>query len=530
MALQDLQLTDKRYIEIQYQEKTATNIINTSCTLKEMLDWVKYGYPPTNSLIDKAREAGKGSKEYENIKKALPPAFLLNFRFDKILNADSIIESTGLLYLDIDKFDVVNTLEKVKSEICTFPFVVACWKSLSKKGLSIIAAVECMTKDNYSGFTNYISDKYGSENGVEFDINAFKTTQKVVLSRDSEIFINYIAKPISFVDVEQYQKFNEIYIKEKLDGIPQINDEVQTKSYKVSSTVLLNTKEHIGEYNTPSLIEKPGFSSFKFSDKDKYLNQDELYAVFPKGVEVIETYIPNNTIYEGKRAKTAFTIAMKLYHLNHCSANILYNFLKYLRSVKFENPNTFRDAELYTIAKAVIKKYNPAKIISKTKKIIFNTRSGLTPKAKQSEAARVMGKMKCNATAKLFTDNYKPGMTQTRLLEITGMSESTIKNYWYRDKDDNVQFSKEGRIAAKTQRINLKANQSKLTNQCLFKLPFASSATEIIPVAVYTECSIAITEITSVFNGLKEFEMTYPAIRDKGYCMAAYPIVNTKAA
>ena len=437
---------------INYQNSVSSNSIDGEKPLSEILDLIQNGSSLTNRFINEARRRGKGTTEYDEIKKKHLPAFLFNFKFDKKLANDNITESTGLLYLDIDNIGGDFNLSLLKEEAKHMPYVVACWKSLSEKGLSLLISVNGMTKENYHLFKAYFLYwyKYDAEtnNGLNLDENAWKPTQKTVLSRDEEIYINNQYRDLTNKEV-LHSTFYSVYKPNK---------------EKVQFSLLTKARNKIGDQTVPfpniSVIK--WYTNKKFhslTDRHKYADKNAPYTVFPMGVPVNKIFLNTNSlIKEGGRAKVLFIIACKYIRMNGEDFSGTLSYLKMVRRNYCENPLSLTEDELKKIVKNSLANYQSDKIRMDTAKIIFPIDSTLSLKQKQSISAKEIGKIRTNNMIDFLTNIYKPGMKQKELIALSGKSKGTVSAYWNKDADGNIYFARPIRKPRK--RLNEKKNRS----------------------------------------------------------------------
>jgi hypothetical protein len=422
---------------IDYQNSVSSNHIAGEKPLTEILDLIKNGSPRTNKLIAFARRCGKGTKQYNDIKTNHLPAYLFNFKFDKTLANSNIICPTGLLYLDIDDFETEHLLSCTQEELKHIPYVLACWRSLSEKGLSVLVSVKGMNASNYNLFKTYFMGyyKYNAETkyGLNLDDNAWKLVQKTVLSWDEDIYINEKCVPLSYGEALTYCRVFK-FIK---------------PNEKVSYTLLKEEKREIGQCMTPFVYNRgvirtnPANKFLTLTDRHLHADKDKEYTVHPEGVFFNKIFFSKKyKIKVGKRAKIMFAQACKYIRLYGEQFTYVFNFLKMVRNHYCENPDSVSDDELSKIVKDALKNYQSNKIKMATGKIFFPLDSKLTKEEKFSIVGKEVGKMKSNKTIEWLSSNYEQGMRQVDLINKVGIKkESTVKRYWNEDADGNIYFA-----------------------------------------------------------------------------------------
>jgi hypothetical protein len=420
---------------INYQNCVSSNSIDGEKPLSQVLDLIKNGSTLTNKLIDEARRRGKGTTEYDEIKKNHLPAFLFNFTFDKKLAIGNIIHPTGLLYLDIDDIKSDCQLSFITEEVKHIPYALACWKSLSERGLSILISVKGLTLDNFQLFKAYFNHwyKYNEDgnSGLNLDVNAWKPTQKTVLSRDEELYVNWECDTLTYRNVISYGFARRLILD----------------SRKVQSTLLKEGKEEVGGYTAPlanvGIKSKSTHQYLTLTDRFKHAHKDKEFTVYESGVSVTKIFLnKKNKIKQGSRHTALFAIACKYILMNGESFTYTLNFLKLVRSEYCENPKSITNSELNKIVKKALKNYTSAKIKKDLAKVIFPKDSLLSVKEKLTIVGREMGKIKTANTIKLLQSKYKQGMTQKELVKAAKKSLRTVKTYWNIDKNGNVYFAR----------------------------------------------------------------------------------------
>ena len=336
----------------------------------------------------------------------------------------------------------------IKEEIKKLHFVYACWKSISGKGLSILASVGGMNSSNYIFFKKYLLQKYKSDKelmqGFDWDGNAFKLTQKTVLSRDEEIYVNEQCITLSYDEVYEF-----IY------SDSNINNNKIRDNEKVQSTYLIEKKNsqgnytapHKGNYTAPSTCKEEinfdglEFSQPRFNDKYKYAEADKPFTVYPDGVWTNEMYFPKDYIIkEGKRRNLLYYYACKFIRINGENYINAYNFVKWLRTAHCESPNTFLQEEIKEVVLSALSGYNSVKIKMKKRVVIFPEDTPYSGEERREISGKVMSEIKANQTVDLLTELYKQGVTQRKLALASGKSLSTVKVYWNKDADGNIYF------------------------------------------------------------------------------------------
>jgi hypothetical protein len=252
---------------------TVTNTI-------DVFEWFKSIKTPTKrtfELIDTTRNYyPKGSGQYDYAKKQLP-AVTYNFLFDGYKKDDNIKNSTGLLFIDVDKpeFDIsiLNTGH-------TFSY----YKSFGGSGYHILVKATNVTKENFNEYYKQVCKELNIEKYVDTD--AIKKTQFSITSYDPNIFINNDAQPFLYKEEKQIAS-NPMYITKKGEHLHGIGG----KKYN-----------DVRYSNLEEIKETLNFENPYYTDWD--------------GIDVIECRIKSNKIKEGKRKSSLFAYCTNFVILN----------------------------------------------------------------------------------------------------------------------------------------------------------------------------------------------------------------------
>jgi hypothetical protein len=168
----------------------------STISINDWLNQIKYS--EYSEQITKAR-----SNEIDyKITKELLPCVTPNFVYDKYKKDANIIDSTGLLYIDIDNPEF-NITQLDTSKVFSY------YHSFGGHGYAILVKVSGVTPNNFrTTYSNIIADLGITE---YIDIAAAKASQFNVLSYDSDVFINNEAIVFSSVDAPP----SDVYQREK---------------------------------------------------------------------------------------------------------------------------------------------------------------------------------------------------------------------------------------------------------------------------------------------------------------------------
>lgn len=390
--------------------------ITTDSWLTEIKTGKEYG-----GVIHHARTAGKGSDEYDNIKKGKLPCITWNFLFDKYKKDENIIKSTGFIYFDIDDSNF-NPEILDKSKIYSF------FKSLSNAGVSIIVKTTGVTYPNFTNTYRCIANEIGISSFV--DPYTVKPGQFTVLSHDPDIYIN----DDSFV-------FNA-------------NDyPILDTREKVSSTS--NTTKKKGEkgvYVVNDTFSKPTKFKIRLTDATDYLKTDSEFEVFDKKINVTQLYFPQpKSLMAGKRNMVLSTMLSAMLNVNHDVPQS--NAYKWLCGLNYSFCAVpLAEKEVISIFKSNWKNWKSyAAPLNKKRKIVFKADSKLSKTEKLVIVGREMGKQKrkdrTSSIIKGIEDHYiDEKITAQSIARNLNAGIATIKRYWPEVKGYASEMNQIGQI------------------------------------------------------------------------------------
>ena len=144
------------------------------------LDRIKKGN--SKDLISKLRSMSK--EDYDKNKKKLP-VVCFNGKF-KTRSDSNLIEHSGYMILDFDKFDSEEETIIFKNSICLDKYIFACWISPSAKGVKALVKIPKEPK-NHKGYFCAIEKYFNHPN---WDQSGKDLSRTCFESYDPEIFIN----------------------------------------------------------------------------------------------------------------------------------------------------------------------------------------------------------------------------------------------------------------------------------------------------------------------------------------------------
>ena len=334
--------------------KNRTVIENIS--LDELITQLKNPSVIHKKIVDKARMLGKGSLEYDNIKKSLP-CFVPNYNHDAYVKTNTIQKSTGFIYIDVDY--------KLDLDFSKFSFIVASWKSLSDVGSGLLIALDD---------TVDIGTDLKTMRAIINDICSTLDIKpdSCAVSRDRLNVIGY--------DYNTY--YNENFSKYEITNIlnNSINKVDKKENKKLSIRLARNVHFYDGDLRLSNIEDF--ISNFEHKDDELYIDMSD------NPIEYTEVYIPK-TIPKGDRNSRLFKILSSVRGLNPTlSKDRIIGFAKHINNTKCYEPIT--EDELINMCNRVSNS-EPVLFSNKIKKYIFNplyTLTGIERRNVASSASR----------------------------------------------------------------------------------------------------------------------------------------------
>lgn len=258
--------------------------VQKTVTIQEWFNLIK-NYPNAEAVL-MARTAKQASvadptnhvkkAAYDNIKCNKFPTICFNSVIDGYRLTENYLESTGLMYIDVDKNEF--TLDKVdKTKI------YAAYKSIGGIGYALLVRVDGLTLENYEDTFNYVIEDLNLWD--YYDKAAKGMIQQSVASSDPDIFIN---------------------------NSPLIYDSITSlKTYPTTHNIS-KEKKHISlvGYKIDNVVYYDNTCSFDFDGKEYIQNWVE-------GFNFVKCYLPNMKLTD-KRKRTLLSYATNLVWLNPC--------------------------------------------------------------------------------------------------------------------------------------------------------------------------------------------------------------------
>jgi hypothetical protein len=396
-------------MKINYTNDVWDNIPKGPIEMKDVLSSIQFPKKQIESKILQARMFGKGSKKFDSIKSSLPCLFF-NFNISGGVKLENALESTGVMYLDIDNIKE-ESIEQIKKDLIEkIPFLFAMWESTSKKGLSILIKVDGVQVNNFGEFAEYIKKTFSS---FSWDKNCFNPTRKTFISMDESIYIN------NNCDVLSYERVSSTVI---LSTLPTIYSNI---SNRLDIGITVDDTPSITVDDTLPLPKK---HYIRYNNKKDFATESAI-EVYKDGVDVVEIQL-NIKYKNGNRNQGLFTDGVKFLFLNPHVDNIN-DFTFHMHNLNKKKCLPLLDVkEVSILAKKVFKnkgEYNP---VVRKKKYIVNRDIIISPKEAQSAVAKLINADKRESTLNFLKSLYSEGMTQKQLMKESDMGIATIKRYW----------------------------------------------------------------------------------------------------
>ncbi|UII77151.1 hypothetical protein LV716_05010 [Flagellimonas sp. HMM57] len=363
--------------------------------LEAVVNYVKRSDRPEVKHILKARELGKGTEGYRQIKTDKIPCTTINFNHDGYVQGSTITNPTGYMFMDVDE----DTMGDVDMN-----YVAAYWKSLSNQGYSVIVKVN----DLYPDGLKESYQQVGELLDLKYDEAAISKDRLTVLSYDTKAYYNTDCKE---VELHHNKKTHYNTIEKSFSHCSECN------GVKIRYNNLNYTLEESG---IELIYDQDGVYDFGSSQKLAYS----------------EVVIPFRKIKEGKRDRIMTTIIHQLIALNpKFPKEQLLKLCHYVNRTKMTPPLPDK-----TIAQAFERKYlertrlNP--ILNARRRFLYNPLHNLTTKEKRRLNAKKIGQDKVTKTKQRLRsalskwDYEKMGkITHKKLVQVTGMNLKTIQKY-----------------------------------------------------------------------------------------------------
>lgn len=410
------------------------NICNHKVTgkkinLYDVFQKIKYNLvddiTPDILLTDKYFGKERNPK-YDQKKKQLP-LVAFNATFNGSKEVKNIREITNLMYLDIDTFTNKKEAEDYKKDITNkYPWIIACYRSLSKIGLHIIIQVDRIhNNDDYNAKYDFISNQYF---GGILDKGAKSLSRFTTIPFDLDIYINESSKVLE-IDKEYQGYKKSLSSHNKFGGV----------IIKTPYTFLQGDNANL------NIAGRDRGLKFKFPVDENLFTDRNQPLHSPEGEEVVEfTLYPhlNYPVKEGDRTYFIGAKTMDLLWLNGQTSTKedILRFMTWVNKRCCDPPLPYE--EVVNSVEYNWNKYHRGEMDfskRKTKKHSFwspkcslsaNEKRKITCSLNHSVQMKKNMEKIYNAIEDLFSDGVK--ITQKKVSERTGIGLSTLKQkrYW----------------------------------------------------------------------------------------------------
>jgi hypothetical protein len=375
-------------------------IVESTIEITEWLEQIKQ----KNQYSDRILLARHNPEVYDSIKGSIP-CVTYNFQYNGYKNDENIIQSTGLIYIDIDSPEFnINTLDRKK--------VYSYYHSFGGDGYAVLVKVSGVTHDNFKVTYQYIVKDLEIEDYI--DTRAIKPSQFNVLSFDEDLYLN---------------NNSNIY-----SGIP------------APPSIYLNKE------NTYT-IDGVAKSNIRFDNLDD-IEVNGNYMVNWEGYEYIRCFIPFRKVKKGNRNPALISYCNNLVYLNqHISFEKTLSIMNAVNERMCQIP--LEKNEILHIIQSVFKylrvgSLNPI-YHKKKRKIVFNPDARLSKEEKLEICRQEIAQHRRGLSEQKLYDiienwDFKQygKITQRAIFLNHPVSKKTVGKYWnvLRDLVDEVNKGK----------------------------------------------------------------------------------------
>jgi hypothetical protein len=394
----------KKEIKINYVNNIFDNKPKGLVPFETIVEKIRNPKPELLSKILQARNFAKGSDQYDSIKRTLP-CLIFNFNVIDGVKVENALESTGVIYLDIDWVSD-ESKEQIKKDLLNIPYLFSLWESASGKGYTITLRVDGVTLDNFGHFSDFIKKNYL----FDWDKSCFNPTRKTCVSFDANAYLNNDCEVLSYDKVSSTPIITHYNIIDSKKIIGKGVDDTPNKG--VDDTLPTKITRHYVRYNNR-----------------KDFTTDNAIEVYEDGIDVVEIQL-NIKYREGNRNQGLFKDGIKFLFLNP-KVDKIEDFIFHMHNFnKKKCQPILTDKEVAIISKKVFKNKDKYGVSTIKKKYIVNRDIIIDPRDAQSAVAYMINQNKRESTLNLLKSLYFDGMTQKELAKESEMGIATIKRYW----------------------------------------------------------------------------------------------------
>lgn len=404
-----------------YQKKI-TSITHIVLTIDELVSEIKNNQ--NKEIISKLHKLEYKSKDYNKLKESLP-LIRINGSFSGLKGSD-VISFNNYFYFDIDG-EVLDKDKLVKK----YPFISLITKSVGGRGIFFLVKIDNIELNKgdigvriseHTKMWNYLRTEIFKD--LNIDKNAYSIPRGCFIPYDENIYYNDISYSIDILKYTTYKEVNKFKVNRggKRVDVNTLNEPI----YKI-----IELNELLKRINIRTQYNK---------------EIKELYAI-----EEINSYcitIPK-IIKDGMKHKLYHRLINALVYIN---PNItLQEMISYIYHVNNHAIKKMIQRELIRYTTLIynhIMETGEVKIKPRIKKIHFKMENkNLSVRDKQVISAKVNGILRTNNTIDkiqeainlIYSMNEVP--TNQRLVEITGLSLSTIKRNKNKEKNDPMKLN-----------------------------------------------------------------------------------------
>ena len=392
---------------------TNRKIVDNFNDIEAVINYVRDNQRPEYKYIEKARSFGKGTDEYDTLKRNKIPCAIINFEHDKYVKRSTLLKPTGYMYLDIDdECDLDFDLN----------YVHAYWRSLSNNGYSVVLKVKGLNDNHLKESYRYVGDLLD----VGYDKAAISKDRVTVLSYDPNAYFNNdsVVIDLSSIEFTQHSNKKSFYLGYDCDG----------------DKIRLDNREEV-------IIEKGIVLNY---------NEDGLFDLGKNNkLEFSEVKVPFKPIHKGRREKVMSSIAHQLITLNKsCPKSRLFALINVINKDKMIPP-----LDINEINSIVNKKYrnrhNLTPLINASRRFFYNPEYSLNATQKRRLTIKKinrdrieMSKMKITKTLTNWDYKKHGKITIKGVASISNMDRKTVQKY-YSELIEKLNISKTKQIQCK---------------------------------------------------------------------------------
>lgn len=201
-----------RIVSIFKEIRDVNNPFNKS--VYYALDRIKQG--KSKELVEQLRLM---STDDYNKNKSRLPVTCFNGKF-RTRSAKNLIEHSGLIILDFDKFESTQDAKDFKDSICDNEFVFSCWISPSGKGVKVLVKIPA-EPENHKGYFQSLKKYFNHPN---WDDSGSDVSRTCFESYDPDLYLN--TESSIWVDLEQ-PELEDIGISEPVVRLTSSNQIIE---------------------------------------------------------------------------------------------------------------------------------------------------------------------------------------------------------------------------------------------------------------------------------------------------------------